>query len=103
MIRDYEEGAKVIIDDECFKKIKDHQRSSISGYPHDKYIKTIKSVLNVEGIVTKRFKPGYEFNVTWNIPYKRSFDGKTQNTTVVQVKDNWVKPLDNKWKEVNGI
>jgi len=92
MIRDYEEGARVYIDEECLEIIN-------RGIFPSKWIETTKSVFKKVGIVTKRFKPGFEFNVEWHVPYKRD-DGIIQNTTILQMKDNWVKPLDKKWKRI---
>lgn len=97
MIRDYKEGAKVKIDVEACL----NNRNTVNDmFPSDSWIETAKSVEGKIGTVTRRFKPGYEFNVEWDVPYTRDFDGVTQDVTILQVKDNWVKPLDDKWTEV---
>lgn len=98
MVRDYNEGAKVKITGKTLEIIKAHS-NSINGPLSASYMKVLETVKDLEGTVTRRFKPGYEFNVEWNIPYER--DDKTfQATTILQVKDHWVEPLDNNWKEV---
>ena len=97
MIRDYKEGAKVLIDVEACLN---NRHSVNNNFPCDSWIATAKSVDGIVGTVTRRFKPGYEFNVEWDVPYLRDFDGVTQDTTILQVKDNWVKPLDNNWEKV---
>jgi hypothetical protein len=98
MIKDYQEGAKVIITPDCIQKMIDSHKS-INHYPSDSYIKVAQDVVGLEGTVTRRFKPGFEFNVEWPVPYKRE-DGTMQDVTILQVKDHWVEPLDNNWKEV---
>jgi hypothetical protein len=100
MIRDYEEGARVYIDEDCMETIKCNRNVVNGMFPSDSWIETAKSVIKKVGTITKRFKPGYEFNVEWHVPYKRDFDGVTQDVTILQMKDNWVKPLDNNWKRV---
>lgn len=98
MIRDYQEGAKVMITKETFKHILNNSKS-IKAYPSDGYLEEAKKMIGYEGTVTLRFKPGYEFNVEWNFPYERE-DGTIQHVTILQVKDHWVEPIDDKWKEV---
>jgi len=98
MIRDYQEGAKVVITEKTLEIIKSHS-NSIKGPLSKSYMKILEVVKDLEGTVTRRFKPGYEFNVEWNVPYKRE-DKTFQATTILQMKDNWVEPLDNNWKEI---
>ena len=100
MIRDYKEGARVYIDEECMETIKNNRNTVNGMFPCDSWLKTAGSVMKKVGTVTKRFKPGYEFNVEWDVPYFRDFDGVTQDVTILQVKDNWVKPLDNEWERM---
>ena len=97
MIRDYKEGAKVKSDVEACL----NNRHSVNGmFPCDSWIETAKSVEGKVGTVTRRFKPGYEFNVEWDVPYGKTKDVTTQDVTILQVKDNWVEPLDNNWEKV---
>jgi len=99
MIRDYKEGAKVKITIYTFHHILNSYKST--GYPNLKFCNLVKSLIDKEGTVTKRFKPGYEFNVEWPIPYKRE-DGTMQDVTILQMKDHWVEPLDKNYEIVEG-
>ena len=97
MIRDFMVGAKVKITIETFQNILNSYKAT--GYPSLKFCNLVKSILDIQGTVTKRFRPGYEFNVTFPVPYKLE-DGTMQDTTILQLKDHWVEPLDHKWTEI---
>jgi hypothetical protein len=86
MIRDYDEGAKVMITEKNLNQMKNGNKS-IHNFPCDSFIKKAESVKGHVGTVTKRFMPGYEFNVEW------------KTGEVLQMKDHWVEPLDNNWEE----
>jgi len=99
MIRDYEEGAKVVVTDETIKIMEASSKSVATMFPSQSYINVAKRMKGIKGTVSMRFKPGYEFNVEWPEPYIRD-DGTIQDVTILQMKDNWVEPLDKKWKKI---
>lgn len=93
-IYDFDEGAKVKVTIETFQNILNSYKST--GFPNLKFCNLVKSLIDIKGTVTKRFRPGYEMNVEWDVPYKRE-DGTMQDVTILQMKDHWVKPCDSNY------
>ena len=96
MIRNYEIGAMVTIDDECIKTMWNSNGSSTNpGYPSESYIEKAETVKNKSGIVTDKF-PGY--SITVHFVYTAEYNEIKE--VIFHMKDNWVKPLDNKFEIV---
>jgi hypothetical protein len=88
MPKDYQVGDKVVITDETLEVMKSLSRS-IKAFPSATFISLAESCKGLVGTVTRRFRPGFEFNVTFDRPWIRG-DGETQEVTIMQMKDNWV-------------
>ncbi len=75
-------GDRVKISPQSLQIIENANRS-IKAYPSDSYVKKARylSAFEVEGVVERRFAPGYEVNV--------EFD----NGVILQVKDNWIEEV----------
>ena len=82
MITIYELGDKVTITPETFRIIHNGNRS-ITAYPSDSYLDIARNRIGVTGVVTQKFTPSYEVNVTFEDAEK----------TVLQVKDHWIEKL----------
>jgi len=78
MITSYTNGDLVHITENSFKTIENASKS-VLVFPSASFVKLCKSLIGMEGIVTRRFLPGYEINVTFS------------NGQILQMKDNWVE------------
>lgn len=81
MITDYNVGDSVKITENSLQNIINGNRS-IKAYPCDSYVATARLLLNRQGTVTHRFRPGYEMTV--------EFVSDTGVKTYLHMKDNWV-------------
>lgn len=80
MPTDFNIGDKVKITPKSYGRICDGNRS-ILHFPNDKFVRIASSLINQEGTVTRRFRPGYEMNVTFP-------DGQ-----ILQMKDHWIEAV----------
>lgn len=82
LVTNYSVGQRIILTKDNWLTIR-HSNRSIHAYPDDNYVNIVYQLMtnSVAGTVTKRFTPGYEFNVTFD------------NGQVLQMKDHWVTPM----------
>jgi hypothetical protein len=75
----YSVGQRVVITADNYQTIYNSNRS-IHVFPSDSFLRVVRQLMTqkVVGTVSRRFVPGYEFNVTFD------------NGTVLQMKDHWV-------------
>lgn len=85
MITDFNVGDKVKITPKSYGRMCNGNRS-VLHHPCDDFIRKVESLINVEGTVTRRFRPGYEMNVTFP-------DGR-----IFHMKDHWVEAVPDEKK-----
>ena len=76
----YNVGDKVVITEACLKRMHNSNRSTVTpNYPDDTFIMQAQGCLDVPGVVTHTFPPGYEVTARFG---EQSF----------HMKGHWIEP-----------
>lgn len=82
-VTDYDVNDKVRLTEASLAIVHNSNRSTATaGYPSSDFIRKLSVYLGKEGVVTHRFRPGYEMTVQF----------EDCNNGRFHLKDNWVEP-----------